>query len=275
MKVVTFVSWLSIVFLSGLLGACSTATPRATTTIDEDIERRVAIDPETFVGKVEGTNAFIAIVSFEGEVEVYICDGTAEAVSISVWLEGTLNNGILEARSADQKVSVTGTQNGDSLVISVKGLGADTRTATATETTRPAGLWTAIGNSDEFLAETASAEDLFRIGWIVLPDGSQRGAANKQTVTVTEPVDTSSGQNGEDSFPATNPEPEPTEDDLGACSTYYRSYHYGKRALAGLDLKEAEIKMVNSYMAMAKRLWKADGCQAAFGNITQGGLTFN
>jgi hypothetical protein len=165
-------------------------------------------NPDSFVGKVQGTNAFIAVVSLRGQVLAYVCDGTADGVTISKWFKGTLKDGQLNAKANDGS-PLTGTLNANALNGTVSLAGAS-RSFTSAEAASPAGLFMTTTGTSAFIdafENNLPFDDLLldfgELGWIVLPDGSQHGALNKITGAVgLAPVNTSNGSNtsGERAF---------------------------------------------------------------------------
>lgn len=122
-----------------------------------------------YVGKVEGSDAYIGITEVDGELEVYLCDG-ADLVS---WLTGSLeDDGTFSAtadRGADQ---ASGTVAGDQ----VRGTATVDGVAHAFSATRaalPAGVYVRSGYEDGHPVTAAT---------IVLPDGTQRGQRRKHTI---------------------------------------------------------------------------------------------
>ncbi len=199
-----------VMVLAGLLGACqssSTVIPPIVPpiVIDDPLLLEIAQirthSPDTFVGKVDGTDAFIAVVKLQQQVIAYVCDGTPGGVTISKWFQGTLKDGQLDAKATDGS-SLKGTLTGKTLNGSV-GIAGASRAFSSTDAPSPAGLWLTVG-ADDFneIANVREQKlpfenlDLLRVGWIVLPDGSQRGAINKKTgMVITGPVSTSNGDN--------------------------------------------------------------------------------
>jgi hypothetical protein len=95
-----------------LVGACG-ASPRQPLSAEQQLavtqlEAQLNTPLRTFVGRLEGTDAFVAVKLRAQQVEVYVCDGTAAGVSISQWLEETRIENQVNATSADG--------NGSSLV---------------------------------------------------------------------------------------------------------------------------------------------------------------
>jgi hypothetical protein len=122
----------------------------------------------TFAGRVEGSDAFIAVISDGERVAGYACDG----VRVSVWFQpaaiqdGSSNTFQLVDRRGGTLGAVTlegGTAAG-SVRLSATGQPLGFAAVTATG---DAGLWRAtVGNPVQPSVEA---------GWILLPDGSQRG----------------------------------------------------------------------------------------------------
>jgi hypothetical protein len=203
--------------LAGALGSCGSVSPtptpaRSLAEFNDPFLLEVAeirnINPDTFVGKVQGTNAFIAVTSLRGQVLAYVCDGTADGVTISKWFKGTLKDGQLNAKAKDDSL-LTGTLNANTLNGTVSLAGAS-RSFTSAEAASPAGLFltstvtSALQNAlENNLPLDDLVQDFGELGWIVLPDGSQHGALNRSTGAVgLAPVNTSNGSNtsGERAF---------------------------------------------------------------------------
>ena len=194
-----------VMVLAGLTACPSSSLEVTPVVIDDPLLLEIAQirtrNPDTFVGKVAGTDALIAVVKLQQQVIAYVCDGTPGGVTVSKWFQGTLNDGQLAAKATDGSL-LTGTLTGKTLNGSVS-IAGTLRAFGSTDAASPAGLWLTVG-ADDF-AEIANVReqklplenlDLLRVGWIVLPDGSQRGAINKKTGTViAEPVNTSNGNN--------------------------------------------------------------------------------
>jgi hypothetical protein len=172
------------------LNACGNTQPVIT---DEafvaEIKGEISIPTTSFVGKVNGTNAFIAIVERAGVVKVYVCDGTPTGVSVAEWFDGSLNNNALNAESAEGS-KIIGTRNGSSLSGTVT-LNGVPRTFSTSETNgTEAGLWVAYMDIPENVTRKSILGTTLS-GWVVLPDGSQHGAAisNKTgDVLITQPA---------------------------------------------------------------------------------------
>lgn len=134
---------------------------------------------ETFVGKVEGTDAYIAVSVLPDRVLAYLCDGK----QLKQWFDGSAPGNRIEARDDSAQGSLTATLAGEVVTGSVSVRGSSHRFF-AERARRPAGLYV---NTQYPTPETRGA-------WIVLPDGTQRGAATKAGVPVESTVSPSSGE---------------------------------------------------------------------------------
>jgi hypothetical protein len=67
-------------------------------------------NPNTFVGQVAGTNAFLAVVVGDGEALAYVCDARA----ISTWLRGRVSGNVLTL-SGGKGTALAGTLEGDTV----------------------------------------------------------------------------------------------------------------------------------------------------------------
>ncbi|MGH3900957.1 MAG: hypothetical protein ACRDTA_22480 [Pseudonocardiaceae bacterium] len=119
-----------------------------------------APEQATYAGRTSGNEATIAIAVRDGQVAAYLCDGRR----VEAWLQGTLEDGRLAVQGAREN-KATGTIEGDAIfgTVSVDGKQWPYSAQLASP---PAGLYQ--GNA------TVNGVPN-RIGWIVLPDGSQTG----------------------------------------------------------------------------------------------------
>jgi hypothetical protein len=127
----------------------------------------------TFVGKLDGSRAFVALAVRDGKVRAYVCDGR----HLGRWLNG---------RVADRSVAAAGAA-GSRLNASVHGAAAN-------------GSVTLDGGHPQHFAAVAAhgGAGLFRGsghgytgGWIVLADGAQRGVFTTKTTSFSAPLLTS------------------------------------------------------------------------------------
>jgi hypothetical protein len=165
-------------------GGTPTAEPTPTAVLSPSPEPAPAPeaepDPITYVGRVDGDAASVAIVLNGDEAIAYVCDGEIEQ-----WLEGLASDGELEL-TGDGESTLTATYDGD----------------TAT------GEVTALGESYSFTVEQVDApEGLYRVAdtilggaevdgaWIVLQDGTQVGVLTVDGESASAPeLDTSTGE---------------------------------------------------------------------------------
>ena len=119
----------------------------------------------TFVGTVDGTDAFVALVPQEdNSLIAYVCDGQ----TISTWFKGERNENAVDLTAA----------NGARLQASLE---ADTATGSITLTDGQTYAFTtqlATGGAGLYRAEETISGADYVGGWIILNDGSQRGAVN-------------------------------------------------------------------------------------------------
>ncbi|MEX2194144.1 MAG: hypothetical protein WD844_02570 [Thermoleophilaceae bacterium] len=134
---------------------------------------------ETFVGRVPGSNAYIAIVKDGRKVGGYVCDNAGG----SQWLEYTwLRDGRapLRAGTGERVGSVRIAGRRATGTIRVRGRKRRFR-ATQIRRGRDAGLHFAIGKQTNRLLVG---------GWILHPDGTQRGAVSRVNMATLERLET-------------------------------------------------------------------------------------
>jgi hypothetical protein len=252
------------------LNACGNTQPVQTEeAFLAEIERENLIPTTSFVGEVSGTSAYIAIVERDGTVEVYVCDGTPTSVSIAQWFRGTLKGSALSAESDDGS-KLTGTRNGSSLTGSVT-LNGVQHTFTTSETNgTEAGLWLALADlleNGEVTRESLLGSTLN--GWVVLSDGSQRGAAvfNKTgDVLITQPVP-DFGEPIPNGVGPINSEIIPR---TGSCHLYQLTFKNGRDVFTSEyfpeEFSQRMIDALRAAMARAVKSWSIH-CEAKFGPI--------
>ncbi len=139
---------------------------------------RTAAERKTFVGAVSGTDAYVALSVTPGRpLRAYVCDGKG----VKQWFTGTLAGDRVEAAADTGEATLTATGSGDAFAgtVVVGGVEHGFRVERASD---PAGLYVASDPTREL-----------RGTWIVLPDGSQRGAATKSGVPTETTVSPDSG----------------------------------------------------------------------------------
>jgi hypothetical protein len=185
-----------LVILTTLLGACSSAPQHLETDpLAIEAAQLHSFEPQSFAGKLE-RGAYIGIINLRGQVLAYVCDGADGKVSVSQWFRGTLIGGTLEASHPNGSTLSAVLSKAGELRGSVDVVGAKRQSFSAAEVSRPAGLWLAVGNLKQAFEGTEPLETLHTVGWIVLSDGSQRGAADTpSSLRAASLLEPTSGQN--------------------------------------------------------------------------------
>ena len=126
----------------------------------------------SFVGTVAGSDAFAAIVvGPTGDTLAYVTDG---AYSVD-WVDGTRQGD--SARLSNEGGATLDAKFGRGIVTgSFTRPGEQPLSVTARPGDAPAGLYRA---TDDF------ADGLYAAGWVVLPDGTQRGAVRRYETPLT------------------------------------------------------------------------------------------
>ena len=123
-----------------------------------------AVTEAVFAGRTSGNEMTLAVGVKGNRAAGYLCDGK----KVEAWLEGDVKGNTLTLHGRDASTSVTATVDRDALHGNVT-LGGATLPFSAQAATGQAGLY----QSRRVLNGIAT-----RIGWIVLPDGSQVGIRN-------------------------------------------------------------------------------------------------
>jgi hypothetical protein len=126
----------------------------------------------TYLGTVTGTRAFIGIVLSGGHARAYVCDGTPRHPdTLADWFAGPVRNGLLEAASSQRHARLAarlGRQDAAGTLALADGQSLRFTITLTPATYRAAGIF----------AGTARLRGRsYQAGWIILPDGQQRGAA--------------------------------------------------------------------------------------------------
>jgi len=130
----------------------------------------------SFVGSVRGTDAFVAIVVRGPHVTAYVCDSKR----IAQWFTGDGHAGRLTLTSKDGyvlRISIGARQVRGSLRLPGPA-GVAHRFVAALET-KPAGL---------YRGERSVAGKRYVGGWIILPDGRQRGEVVSGSTEIASPT---------------------------------------------------------------------------------------
>jgi|CXWL01.1.fsa_nt_gi serine/threonine-protein kinase len=137
----------------------------------------------SFVGKVDGSDAFIAVILHKnGEVTAYVCD----SADISAWFKGSVDGSSLDLTNADG-ARLTADLAADSFTGTFTPSGSSPLTFTVTKADQPAGLYRG--------EDTVDGVDLVA-GWIVLPNGDQRGSVSGGGKVVSAPALNTSTRTG-------------------------------------------------------------------------------
>ncbi len=129
----------------------------------------------SFVGKVDGSDAFISVVLHtDGAVTAYVCDSAA----ISEWFKSNVTGSSLDLTNANG-AHLTADLAPDSFNGTFSPAGGSALNFSVSAADQPAGLYRG--------EDTVDGVDLVA-GWIVLPDGDQRGAVSGGGKTVGAPT---------------------------------------------------------------------------------------
>lgn len=166
-----------LVSISALVGACGTDDERA----DAPAEQVDAVDPETpdrgWVGHVDDTTAFAAVVAGGGRIVAYVCDGDA---GIAEWFSGDTGDDGTFALTSRSGATMSGRESADQITGELDlGDGASHR-FTLDRSEPGAGLYR--------VEDPAADRDGVNAGWIVDNHGDQRGSLRIGTVTRSAPA---------------------------------------------------------------------------------------
>ena len=170
-RTTTYAAAVAAFFLLGLvLSACGDDDAG-----EETPEEDLAAAGRGFVGTVEGTDAFVALVSGGGEAVVYVCDG---ADDIAEWFAGPADEGAIElTNGAGAQVEATVSAAGYRGAVTFPD--GERHQFEAGPADAGAGLLRVTG------AEAES--DGVVAGWIVDNDGEYRGSLRVRGVARTAP----------------------------------------------------------------------------------------
>ena len=132
-----------------------------------------AITEAVFTGRTSDNAITLAVGIKNGRAAGYLCDGS----KVEAWLEGDVTGEKVTLRGRDPSTVVEATVSEQGLFGTITVAGAN-RPFAAKLATGPAGLY----QSKRVLNGIAS-----RIGWIVLPDGTQVGIRNENGVRTPAP----------------------------------------------------------------------------------------
>ena len=149
---------LALFLVSLVLGACGGASQPSTAAMSG-----------AWVGKVEGTDAFIGIASNGEEAMVYVCDGK----TITQWFHGPAgSNGLdLSAGSARLETQLA-TDSATGSITLADGRAVEFQAARA------------AGDAGLYRSEETVDAEKWTAGWVVLNDGQLRGLRASSTGTL-------------------------------------------------------------------------------------------
>ncbi len=137
-----------------LLAGCQPSAPQA----------------QSFAGQAVNSQAFVGIVNQNGSLTAYVCDGTETAVNLAEWFNGSAANGAFDLTSADS-AHLTG---------AITAQGATGTMTQADGKSVAFSIGPVSSNAGVYRAEQTTGNGTYLGGWIVLPNGDQRGAVSFQ-----------------------------------------------------------------------------------------------
>lgn len=163
---------LFILILIGILISCSNESPTESTKDFFDIQGE-----NGFVGAVEGTNAFVAILAGEAVAVAYVCNGDEK---ISEWFKGdVVQSTTIDMTNADG-ANLSARFSKDSFTGTVTLSSGATHSFRATPGTGHAGVYRVM--SDDAVSDQVDA------GWVLLSSGEERGALQVQSTFQATPA---------------------------------------------------------------------------------------
>jgi hypothetical protein len=129
-----------------------------------------------YVGTVGGTHAFVAVVTQGSHVSAYVCDSK----TIAQWFKGSLRAGKATLTSSDGYVLRVAIGSGKATgSLRVPGQGGAVDPFSSVRDAKPAGLYRGV---------KTVAGKRYVGGWIILPDGRQRGEVVTGATVVASPT---------------------------------------------------------------------------------------
>ena len=126
---------------------------------------------DRFAGKLEGTDAFVFVLHDGDRFNAYVCDGKNEKASLVEWFSGTVGNSGAISGTSGNGVSLSAVIAGDSSVAgTVTFKNGEIHNFLIPPVTGEFGLYRGV---------LKEANGTLEGGWILLPDGSQRGAVRQ------------------------------------------------------------------------------------------------
>jgi len=126
------------------------------------------------VGRVSGSDAFVAVAKYGRTIDAYVCDGR----SVGESFQGRAAAGRVDLRS-DDGARLQTTVAGDEVRGRFTPAGAAPLAFTARAASKPAGL---------YRAQVVANGQTVTAGWVVLPDGEQRGTQRTGLFVTPAPI---------------------------------------------------------------------------------------
>ncbi|MDT7728564.1 MAG: hypothetical protein QOI21_5140 [Actinomycetota bacterium] len=153
------------------LGKEKPATPAAAPTSSAAPVSSVPA-PAVYAGRTDDGGMALAVAVDNGRAAAYLCDGK----KIEAWLQGTASEGKVSL-TGSRGAGVTGTMN-DRTMDGTVSVGGEPRPFSLAVASPPAGVYQARTTINGVAA---------RIGWVVLPDGSQVGVSTSNRAVAPAP----------------------------------------------------------------------------------------
>jgi hypothetical protein len=124
-----------------------------------------------YLGEVSGTRALLGIVLDGARVRAYVCDGTPSRLATLVdWFAGQVSGGRVQASSPDHaRLTAQLTNQSASGILTLAGGRTYTFSVPQVSATTQIGV---------FEGTDLIGGQRYHAGWLLLPDGDQRGAAS-------------------------------------------------------------------------------------------------
>ncbi len=130
-----------------------------------------------YVGRLADSEAFIGISTQNDDVLAYVCDGLGKSVNVAQWFKGKMISNSV-AITAGGGFNLNASVAGGDVTGTVTLKDGSKVAFTAGRAEFPAGF---------YRAEFTIADNSYVGGWIVLPNGEQRGAIVNRTTGVAVP----------------------------------------------------------------------------------------
>jgi hypothetical protein len=155
-------------------GAAAAASAAPTAVAAPPATTPPAVAQMAYAGRSAGNEVTVAIAVKNGRAVGYICDGK----KTEAWLEGTVSGSDLALKSKDGASTIKGTVD-NAKALGTVAVGGKQWPFAAQAAKAPAGLY-------EGRAQVRGVVN--RIGWIVLPDGTQIGLRERGAQKIAAPV---------------------------------------------------------------------------------------